>query len=158
MLSRLEREDPEHGDTGHLRPGYYNNGQFTLYREFTDYFNNPGDTLYTLSIAYPFLTSELQNEVRTYLQEHYNRYFNPVMYSTIGWAGGAPREAMPLPPEVQASLANISPREQAQGFSWFYPQHNFYGMWKYALIVPEQSSQIYNLAKSKLQVPCACDC
>jgi hypothetical protein len=153
LQSRLEAEVQKMIAAGNLRPGYYNNGQFTLYRELANYFNNPGDTLYTLSIAYPHLSSGLQGQVRQYLQDQFSRFFDPVMYGNIGWAEGAPREAMPIPPEVESSFANFSKSVPNSGFSWSYPPFNFYAMWKYALIVPEQASHIYNLAKSKLQVP-----
>ena len=153
LQAMLEEEIEKMIVSGQLRPGYYNNGGFSNYREFTNYYENPGDTLYTLSMAYPHLSVGLQSDVRTYLQEHFSKFFNPVMYSRIGWADGAPREAMPLPPEVETSLSNFPPMESSTRFSWFYPQHNFYAMWKYALIVPGQASQIYSLAKSKLQVP-----
>ncbi len=75
------------------------------------------------------------------------------MYITIGWAEGASREAMELPPDVEVDLSNHLPKVQGPGFAWFYPQHNFYAMWKYAQIVPENAASIYVKAKSKLQVP-----
>jgi hypothetical protein len=77
-----------------------------------------------------------------------------MMYSHIGWADGAAREAMPLPPEVEAVLVNFPKIENAgSDWTWIYPQYNFYAMWKYALIFTEDTSHIYDLAKSKLQVP-----
>jgi hypothetical protein len=102
LSQKLEDEIGKILEAGHLRPGYFNNGQF-LYPELSDYFNNPGDTLYTLSIAYPHLSSQLQEQVKIYLQMEFQDYFNPIMYSTIGWAQGASREAMPLPPDVRGS-------------------------------------------------------
>lgn len=153
LTNSLETEIQKIVDAGHLRPGYLNGGQFS-FSGFTDYFENPGDTLYTLSIAYPYLSDELKSQVRSYLSAQFQAYFNPVMYSLIGWADGAARESMPLPPEVQSSLQN-HPKNIGPGsrFSWLYPQHNFYAMWKYAEIVPTQALTIYNLAKSKLIVP-----
>jgi hypothetical protein len=76
------------------------------------------------------------------------------MYSSTGWADGAPREAMPIPPDIEPSIQSSNAREMYPGFSWTYPPHNFYAMWKYALLVaPEQTGHIYDLAKSKIQVP-----
>jgi hypothetical protein len=152
LIARLEVEVQKIIDAGHLRPGYYNNGQF-MYHELADYFINPGDTLFTLSIAYPFLNPQLQDRTRTYLRSSFSNYFDPVMYGSTGWAEGAAREATPLPPEVQASLIDFPKRELEYGWSWFYPQHNFYAMWKYALIFPQDAGRIYELAKNKLQVP-----
>ena len=148
----LESEVQKIVDAGHLRPGYYNVAQF-LYPGLADYYGNPGDTLYTLTRAYPYLSESLKTQVRTYLQNEFQAYFDPNMYATIGWSSGAARESMTLPPEVVADLANHPPRPSVGGFSWPYPQYNFYGMWKYATIFPSQAVQVYNLAKSKLQVP-----
>jgi len=153
LQMRLEIEIEKMLAAGHLRPGYYNIGQFSTFSEIADYFKNPGDTLYTLSIAYPHLSTDLQIPVKDYLQQHFSQFFDPVMHVSTGWAEGAAREAMPLPPEVEAVLPNFPKREFLGGFSWTYPPHNFYAMWKYALIVPDQIGQIYGLAKSKLQVP-----
>lgn len=153
LRSRLEDEVTKIIDAGHLRPGYYTHGTF-VYRELADYFENPGDTLYTLSIAYPHLSSDLQSRVRTYLQNEWLAYFYPTMYADIGWAEGAARESMPLPPEVQAKLGNYPKSQFSGGFSWFYPQHNFYAMWKYvANVAPNLAGQAYDQAKTKLQVP-----
>jgi len=152
LRARLETEVQKIISAGHLRPGYLNNGQF-MYGELADYFINPGDTLYTLSIAYPYLSAQLQEQTRAYLRAEFASYFDPVMYSSIGWAEGAAREATPLPPEVQAALVNFPKREFMGGFSWYYPQHNFYAMWKYAQIFPQDAVRVYELAKSKLQVP-----
>ena len=141
-------------DAGPLRPGYYNSGQFSVYSELADYFDNPGDTLLTLSEAYPHLPASTQTQLRSYLQVYFQTYFNPVMYSITGWDTGASRDWMPLPPEVTDVLPRLSAKE-APGprFSWQYPPQNIYGMWKYAQIVPQNASQIYALAKSKLAVP-----
>lgn len=153
LTHRLEEEIEKILDAGHLRPGYYNVSQFQG-AGLEDYFSNPGDTLYTLSWAYPHLSSQLQNEVRVYLQQEFETYFDPNMYIDIGWADGAPREAMELPPDVEVDLVNHPPALQGPGFlNMFYLQHNFYAMWKYAQIVPSDAVSIYNLAKTKLQVP-----
>jgi hypothetical protein len=157
LKARLEVEVQKIIQAGHLRPGYYNNAQFgNVYYIFNNYFDNPGDTLYTLAKAYPYLSPSLQSQTRVYLQNEFQAYFNPVMYSHMGWANGAAREAMPLPPEIQSDLINYPKSEDAGwgwGWSWHYPQYNFYGMWKYALIEPTQVQTIYQLAKNKLEVP-----
>jgi hypothetical protein len=88
------------------------------------------------------------------LHQEFADYFDPIMYSHIGWSEGAAREAMPLPPEVEVSLAELTKSEvSVTRWPWRYPQHNFYAMWKYAQIFPEEAPHIYELAKSNLQVP-----
>jgi outer membrane protein assembly factor BamB len=155
LKSRLEDQVSKIVAAGHLRPGYYNAGQFNeTYPELVDYFDNPGDTLYTLSKAYPYLSPGLQLQTKTYLKSEFQAYFDPVMYSHIGWADGVGREAMPLPPEVQSDLPN-HPKSTWAGYgcSCQYPQQNLYAMWKYALVFPGDAGSIYELAKSKLEVP-----
>jgi hypothetical protein len=155
IRDRLELEIQKIVDAGHLRPGYYNVAQFII-AGMADYFENPGDTLYTLSIAYPYLSPALQTEVRTYLQAEFNTYFDDEMYARTGWSG-ASREDMELPPEVANDIAagNYPPSYTApSAFLWQYPQHNFYAMWKYAQNVPGVNAlTVYNLAKDKLVVP-----
>lgn len=152
LRARLESEVTKIVDAGFLRPGYYNNGQYGNYSEFADYFDNPGDTLYTLSIAYPHLSAGLQGRVNTYLQAYFDRYFDNKMITSIGWAEGTAREAMPLPTEVSSSLAShgasagYNPR-----WSWSYPPFNMYSLWKYAQIVSEDRLTAYNLAAPKIQ-------
>lgn len=153
LTSRLETEVQKIIDAGHLRPGYYNTGFFAWW-EYADYFDNPGDTLYALSRAYPYLSDNLKLQTRTYLRNEFQAYFDPTMYSLTGWTTGAAREDVPIPDDIVFAFAN-SPAKLFPGprFSWSYPQHNFYAMWKYALIFPEDAARIYQLAKSKIQVP-----
>jgi outer membrane protein assembly factor BamB len=153
LIRRLEFEIGIILDAGHLRPGYYNAGQFTNYSEFADYFDNPGDTIYTLAQAYPYLSLQLQDRTRAYLIREFQDYFDPVMYASIGWADGAARESMVLPPEVQSSLGKFPKREAARGFSWLYPPHNIYAIWKYAQIISPEAGRVYDLARGVLQVP-----
>jgi hypothetical protein len=150
----LEAEIQKIVQAGHLRPGYYNAGQFARYTHMADYFDNPGDTLYTLARAYPYLSPDLQAQVKSYLKSEFNAYFNPVMYARIGWKDGAAREAMPLPEDTLSSLATLGKTTNTDTrWSWLYPPHNFYAMWLYARLFPEDAAQAYALAKTKLQVP-----
>jgi outer membrane protein assembly factor BamB len=153
LFQKLELEIVKILDAGHLRPGYYNAGQFTNYSQFADYFDNPGDTLYTLAQAYPYLSPQLQDRTRAYLNREFLEYFDPVLYASIGWADGAARESMVLPPEVESSLSKFPKREASRGFSWLYPQHNLYAMWKYAEIFRSDAGRVYDLARRALQVP-----
>jgi hypothetical protein len=155
LEARLEDQVSKIIAAGHLRPGYYNAGQFNeAWPDLLDYFDNPGDTILTLAKAYPYLSPNLQAQTKTYLKNEFLAYFDPVMYSHIGWADGAAREAMPLPKEVQNSLPNHPKNTWAgYGCSCQYPQQNFYAMWKYALVFPSDVGRIYELAKSKLEVP-----
>ena len=141
-------------DAGHLRPGYTNNGQFSNYSQLYNYFENPGETLYALARAYSYVPSSMQPALKQYLIEEFDLYFDPNMYQKTGWRDGAAREWMPLPDEVQSAMDEIGPTFGFDPrFSWPYPPLNFYAMWKYAQIVPEDVQTAYALAKSKLAVP-----
>lgn len=157
LQNRLNSEVSKMIAAGHLRPGYYNAGQFSSYKQLNTYFENPGDTLYTLARAYPYVNPAVQGQLKDYLQDEFERYFDPVMYSYTGWAEGAAREAVALPPEVTADMLNYQKQASAgPGWTWQYPQYNFYGMWKYAEIFqddPVYVDHIYDLALSKLQAP-----
>lgn len=151
LIQRLENEIQKMIEAGHLRPGYYNVSGFN-YRGLRDYFSNPGDTLYTLSIAFPYLSTDLQAQVLSFLDSEFETYFVSESYGSVGWNSGAAREDMILPPEVEAELIDYPPG-RAIGWSFLYPQHNFYALWKYADLVPEASLTAYNIAKSNLEVP-----
>jgi hypothetical protein len=153
LRARLELEITKIIDAGHLRPGYYNNGQFPT-SELTDYFDNPGDTLYTLSIAYPHISAHLQGQLRNYLSREFQDYFDPMMYSSIGWSEGSAREAMPIPTDLLESISNLNKSTYTgPRWSWSYPPHNFYAMWKYTQVLPGEASKAYLLAKGKIEVP-----
>lgn len=153
LNARLDTEVGKIVETGHLKPGYYNIAQYLIWGTY-NYFENPGDTLYALSIAYPHLSSARQTEVRAFLQSVFADYFDNEMYARTGWNNGNDRQEMLLPPEVLDDMSNYGPSQGAgSGFAWNYPQHNFYAMWKYAEIVPDQAITAYNLAKSRLVVP-----
>lgn len=152
LAARLEEEIGKMIEAGPLRPGYYGVSQFQ-YWNMADYFDNPGDTLRVLSLAYPHLSAATQAELRAYLEQHWETYFDPEMIARMGWSRGALRNAGPLPPEVVADMANYPDRARAAGFSWSYPQHNFYAMWKYAALFPDKAGRAYELAKARLEVP-----
>ena len=152
LKAHLESEVQAIVNAGNLNPGYIGLGQF-LPRALKTPFENPGETMYTLARAYPYLTPALQGQLRAYLQQQFAEYFNPTMYARKGWAEGAPREVIDYPQEIRDSFATQPKRASVSGWSWFYPQHNFYAMWKYAQIVPEDAVTAYTLAKSKLVVP-----
>ncbi len=154
LIQKLEAEVWKIVEAGHLRPGYYNAGQFSVYSNLASYFENPGDTLYALARAYPYLSTELKAQVRLMLEDEFRMYFDTAMVARIGWADGAPREAAPLPNDVEAALASMGPTPSSDSrSSWSYPPHNFYALWKYVQIVPEDTARAYDLAKSKIQVP-----
>ncbi len=157
---------------GHLRPGYYNSMRWI--RHLTNYFENPGETLYTLVQAYPHVSDSLKPSLEKYIKQHYRLYFenglqgrtgyvleNPKAYNLDDPDGVGqlqPREWMPVPPEVTLDMATHQPNLYAgPGWPWEYPQHNFYAMWRYGRTFYEDDreklAEIYGSAKGRLEVP-----
>jgi outer membrane protein assembly factor BamB len=164
---------------GPLRPGYYPAGFIDLYgvghytneREFGeifDYFQNPADTVYTLLLAYPYLSTSTQQQVKAYLQNYYgpgSKYdFTKIVH--IGWGTGAAREVFDIPIEVSSQwgqphssplLPSTQPICGGCGYWQNFPPFSFYAAWKYAQIVgnndPALAKNIFNLMSAKLEAP-----
>jgi hypothetical protein len=152
LAARLEAQVQNVVNAGNLKPGYGNVGQF-MPRILKTVFENPGETMYTLTRAYPYLSPALQQQLKIYLRQQFAEYFNPTMYARKGWSEGTSREAIDYPPDIRTSFATLGKLPGVPGWSFDYPQHNFYALWKYAVIVPEDALTAYNLAKSKLELP-----
>ena len=145
LIAELEAEVTKIVEAGHLRPGYMSHGLFdnsannTCGDNLIAYWSNPGDTLYTLLMALPHLSSGLQQTVRTYLQNEYANY-PPYQYNHIGWNSGAPREAYTMPPEIAGNLTGPETKNFTllnnggwgnQG-AWGRNPFAWYALWKYA--------------------------
>lgn len=167
LTSRLNQEIEKIVSVGtHLRPGIQATGALGNYSSnrqgFENYFENPGDTLYTLSYAYPHLGSSLQNQVKSYLsQQLIPDYFdtnpdssNPTMYAKMGYDEGEPREWFDFPQELYDGLRFKTKTTNPGAWLWNYPQHNFYAMYLYARNIPDvDTERLYQLAKNRIQVP-----
>ena len=179
LTQRLETEVQKMVAAGPLRPGYlvsgfinfYGNGSKTDEREFGeifDYFQNPADTVYTLLLAYPHLSSTTQQQVKTYLQTNYGpgaKYdFTKIVH--VGYGTGAAREVFEIPPEYADWwwLPYTSPYNPSTepmcgicGYWHHFPPFSFYSAWKYAQIVgnndPTFAKNIFNLMNSKIEAP-----
>jgi hypothetical protein len=183
LTQRLEAEIQKMLAAGPLRPGYvasgfidlYGNGNYTDVREMGelfDYFQNPADTVYTLLLAYPYLSSTTQQQVKTYLQNNYGpgkKYdFTKIVH--VGWGSGAAREWLEIPTEVQdmwgkqyESPYNPSTEPNCGwcGYWQHFPPFSFYAAWKYAQIVGNNdlnfARNIFNQMSSKLEDPLSDD-
>ncbi len=179
IAQRLETEIQKMLNAGPLRPGYHDSGFIDLYGnggytdehtmgEIFDYFQNPADTVYTLLLAYPYLSSSTQQQVKTYLQSNYGpgkKYdFTKIVH--IGWGSGAAREAYDIPPEVVDSWGDpyTSPYDPSTepicgwcGYWQNFPPFSFYAAWKYAQIIGNSdqafAKNIFDQMSSKLEVP-----
>lgn len=132
-------------DAGHLHPGWFNGSQFgSRYRTLNDYFQNPGENIWTLLRALPHLPAALQQATRDLIQSEYNAY-PPTSISSIGWNAGVTRNWFLYPPEVRADLQNFSPGAAV------LPHMNVYALWKYAQEFGGATA-IYNAVKNRLDV------
>lgn len=179
ITQRLEAEIQKMLAAGPLRPGYHDSGFVDLYGngshtdertmgELFDYFQNPADTVYTLLLAYPYLTTTTQQQVVTYLQSNYGpgkKYdFTKIVH--IGWGSGAAREPYDIPPEVINSWGDpyTSPYDPSTepicgwcGYWEHFPPFSFYAAWKYAQIVGGSNQafakSIFDQMSNKLEAP-----
>jgi outer membrane protein assembly factor BamB len=158
VQSRLEEEVQKIVSApGFLRPGY-TTSKLHNYSTYADYFANPGDTVYALSLAYPHLSQSLQGQVETYLTNYLREYFGTDpnydnnMYARTGWAGLESRDLTQLPADMQNALQQRSKSTTAEpGMDWSYPPFNFYALYVYTKNVPNADvATIYNKAKGKI--------
>ena len=128
LEDRLDSEVEKIITSGHLRPAYsmvtnlyYRNTSIVGSSvnsdvfEFDDLFHNPADLFYSLSIAFPHLSSSRQTEVLNYLATEFQSY-SPVLYTHIGRSGNN-REINPLPESVTLGSFNVSTASPANP-SW----------------------------------------
>lgn len=154
VLDELNRQIELLLDAGHLRPGYYNGTR--AYREWMNVHENPGETLYTLSLVYPHVDETLKDDLKVYIDQHFDMYFDGTAYSRTGYQNLAQREWMPTPPEVQTDMNNTGPSTNWLGQGESYPQFNMYALWLYAQNVhlnnQAQLDKIYTVAKNRVSL------
>jgi hypothetical protein len=136
------------GTAGFLRPAYISDGgtlsDTTAMPEPSTYFRYPADTLYSLSVAYPYLSTTLKSQLLEYLSAFWQKYFVTSRVRVMSWTG-APREQMVIPPEVASRMSASS--DTSGGVM---PQRVFYAAWKYAQVVPSQAAAIYSAVRPNL--------
>jgi hypothetical protein len=158
ITDRLAAEIQKILEAGHLRPGYVNTGIFDVRAEFScgealvDYWHNPGDSIYTLIQALPYLPPDLQQQTVAYLQTEFESY-PPFQIAHIGWQDGAAREVFDVPPEVTAAMENSPPRVSVNNFDgWNFPPHGFYALWKYAEKFGNAQA-LFDAGKAEFELP-----
>ena len=157
LTSKLDQEVQKMISAGLLKPGYHVQGQFalSLFGNLTTYFENPGDTLLALSLAYPHISDNLKSQLAQYLSQEVTAYWDSAAYSTRGWTEGVSRHPVPQAPEVERDFTNFPKVLNTNAALWQYPQINLYALWKYAQNVPESqrlsNQRLYQIAKSKVR-------
>ncbi len=116
-----------------------------------------GELLYTLSIAYPYLSSSLQSQVKTYIQSQMINLFPPL--SALPYGGSWPwetqgqsREYFPVPSPIRTGSENSwpppTPPLQTLYALWAYG--NYTGDWSY-IDANWQNGTIQSFFTSKTQ-------
>ena len=149
LKSRLEKEVQKVINSGHLAPfrAAYGeirnpqNGQFYWYHRY--------DTLYTLSLAYPYVSASLQNSITTYLQSEMTTY--PVWSSTLlSPQTGTRRNPDELTSAELGSLPNsysTRPKLFALYALWLYAKNT--GDWQYIQNNWSSITSFYNSNRSE---------
>ena len=138
LRDRLERETSAIVAAGHLQPtaGYDFGHHSRAYDRFMGhYWHNPSDIQVVLLRALPFLSSELQAQVKSYLQAELASY-SPATYAHVGFSEGVRRDLYPYPPAETLfrtfPTPTIGKQTSAPTRAWGFPPHNLYALWKYA--------------------------
>lgn len=171
IAQRLETEVQKMIAAGPIRPGYYDAGFADAYGmrgyssvdvsfgKLFDYFQHPADTVYTLLLAYPYLSAGTQQSVKTYLQTYYapGKTYDFTKYAHIGWTAGATREERIIPEDIWDDWRpSYNPSTDAE-----YPPFFFYAAWQYAKIVgnnsPAFAKNLFDPIRNSLHAPLSND-
>jgi PQQ-like domain len=141
LLARLEQEVQEMVTAGHLKPSFIDGGFITGYnsRAFEDslghYWHNPADVQRILLRALPHLSTNLQTQLKAYLQIEF-ALLSPALYAHIGFTSGVQRDPYPYPPAETDfhtfTIPNLGPQAASTFAGWGLPPQNVYALWKYA--------------------------
>ena len=102
LTALLENEIMKMINAGHLKAGYHVQNQLLAqWGQIFNYFTFPGDTLLALAQAYPYLSSGSKTSLANYIREEWSMYFYPTAYATRGFAEGADRQPISLPPKLR---------------------------------------------------------
>ncbi len=158
LREKLEAEVQRIVDAGHLRPGYRSHGLLDdkmrdqLGDCLVDYWHNTADMLYILTMAFPYLSGELKDQVDSYLENELLNYA-PYEYTHVGWRDGAAREPYYLPQEVQDDLVNRPAHVSGYSYDgWTWPPQLFYALWKYAEVFGGEGD-LFVASRAKLESP-----
>jgi hypothetical protein len=97
--------------------------------------HNPSDLHLVLLRARPHLSTNLQNQLKAYLQSEFV-LFSPATYSHIGFTNGIQRDPYPYPPAETFfrlfAVPELGPDTISTFEGWNLPPHNVYALWKYS--------------------------
>jgi hypothetical protein len=162
LQDRLAAEVQKMIDAGHLAPGicyceqhYVAHTGTGAHWAWDEYWHNPAEFVYALSIAIPHLPTAMQSSALTYLEAEFDAN-PPYTYVHIG-TSGAHRSFNGVPAEYAPNWGNLYGVQNSrsttvpsgQGFS-FYP-FNIYACWKFAQLFPARVNEILAACQGKVQ-------
>nr|HMN62632.1 hypothetical protein [Anaerolinea sp.] len=118
------------------------------------YWQDPGEFLLSMAMAYPYLSASLKSQLKTYVQAEMNRYPPlkdlPYNDSTKDWLrSGSPRELNPI--VMRAQLNNWPPvaaNMSAIYAVWLWSRNT--GDWSYATANWSQAQSLFNARKGSM--------
>jgi len=126
VQNELERVVSEMVTAGHMAPTLYFIGLGGYPAVF---YVTPGETIYTLSVAYPYLSSSLRTQIKSYIDRelgdyppHSVAFYPPLAGARVGDQAGARREPFPINPN---QTFNFWPLPGIQPFT-------LYAIWAYS--------------------------
>ena len=162
LRAKLDEEIQKMIAAGHLKPGLFksNIGDDTLAGNIPAamdqgifYFSSPGDTIWALVRALPYVSSATQTQLRSYIQSEMAS-FSIATYAYVGHVEGTSRQAAVVPPDYIAAFNNFPKQTTVvNNYPWYFPMMNFYAAWKYAVAFPGTASGLYSSMRSKITVP-----
>jgi hypothetical protein len=166
LKASLDAEVQKILEAGHLKPGFFMGGGLAglwasgYSDNFQDYFHYSIDTIQTLTLAYPHVSTDLQPQLRQYIDAEMQN-FPPWEVHHIGWDSGASREYFDYPPEVSADMPDLGKanfrnfgfKGWGEGSDTQFPPYVYYGLWKYAAQFGEAKELFDNCDRRLPPVP-----
>lgn len=158
--ARLEQEVSKIVAAGHLKPSYSTSIAQHHSQKFEDYFNqywhDPADLHLVLLRALPYLSANLQNQVKAYLQSEFAQ-FSPAVYAHIGFTSGQQRDPYPYPPSETVfrlfTIPDLGPQTGSMFAGWNLPPYNVYALWKYAQAGLGDAGTLLNQLGTRFKAP-----
>jgi hypothetical protein len=159
LRSYLEQEVSEIVASGHLKPSYSTSigVQSRMFEDFlTHYWHNPADLHLVLLRALPHLSTNLQNQVKAYLQSEF-ALFSPAIYSHIGFTSGIQRDPYPYPPAETDfrlfTIPDLGPQTGSNFEGWSLQPNNVYALWKYSQAGLGDAQTLLNQLGTRFKTP-----
>jgi len=120
LKNKLEKEIQKVVTAGHLQPRYALYGEYFPKYFYTDTY----DSVYAMALAYPYVSSGLQNQIKTFVNNELSKY--PVWSTTsLPKDAGTRRDAQVLPESLKGAMDGYGKSPKLFGLYalWLYAQN-----------------------------------